>query len=85
MRPLELRTYEPIGVTGWYRGDTQAIFPAEKRFTDAELAAEYWAPNWLTMRNADWEGDYEGTSAEMKRRMAALHRFATHPHYSDAD
>lgn len=54
-----------------------------KRFTDAELAAEYWAPTWLTMPGADWDGDYAGTEAEMKRRMATLHRFATLPHYDE--
>jgi hypothetical protein len=57
-----------------------------KRLTDAELAAEYWAPIFIHFPDPTvWDRDYEGTSAEMSRRSATLHRFATSPHYFEAD
>ena len=59
--------------------------PAAKHFTDAELAAEYWAPIFIHFPDPTvWDRDYAGTSAEMSRRSATLHRFATTPHYFEA-
>lgn len=62
------------------------VLPAAKHLTDAELAAEYWAPIFIHFPDPTvWDRDYEGTSAEMRRRSATLHRFATTPHYFEAD
>jgi len=95
MKPLELTIYErdesfPGASNLVYRygakvlGDITVHSKAHrKRFTDAELAAEYWAPNWITLPDADWDEDYEASSAEMLRRSATLHRFATLPHALD--
>lgn len=53
-----------------------------KRFSDAELAAEYWAPVFLHFPDSSvWDRDYEGTVAAMTGRSATLHRFATTPHH----
>ena len=58
----------------------------KKRLTDAELAAEYWAPIFIHFPDPTvWDRDFAGTSAEMSRRSATLHRFATTPHYFEAD
>lgn len=64
----------------------------EKRLTDAELAAEYFAQD-SQCRHEQWietvRGDEDYTSAEragqsrMYDRLNTLHRFATLPHYDE--
>lgn len=57
-----------------------------KRLTDAELAAEYWAPAFIHFPDPTvWDRDYAGTSAEMSRRSDTFHRLATSPHYFEVD
>lgn len=55
-----------------------------KRFTDAELAAEYWRAEWTFQYDARTaEGDWPnglGLTAKTK----AFHRFVTTPHYDEA-
>lgn len=53
-----------------------------ERFTDAELAAEYWAYCWLWERAvSEDDGSEVGPAArEMQRRAEIMERFATHPH-----
>lgn len=51
-----------------------------KRFMDAELAAEYWAPAFFNLLDVEETG-VEESSAEVARRDAIIHRFATTPSF----
>jgi hypothetical protein len=92
-KPMELTVYPPLEyphkadpiTMGRYirQRNGELIMRNIKRLTDAELAAEYWAPNWITMPNADWDNDYEACVERMKDRSSTLHRFATLPHYDE--
>lgn len=58
-----------------------ASMPA-KRFSTAELAAEYWAPVFIHFPDPTvWDRDYEGYAAIMDARSETLYRFATTPHH----
>ena len=48
-----------------------------QRFSDAELAAEYWYNEWLYER-LKFTGDPEVVQCD--RQSETLHRFATLPH-----
>ena len=52
-----------------------------KRLTDAELAAEMWRSYVI---NGDGEVPFDEQLAEWPR-LEALYRFATLPHYDEAD
>jgi hypothetical protein len=91
MKALELTVYPKLERPMWghqiegYRQQVRAESELReaKRLTDAELAAEYWAPIWLTMPDMDWDADYETCVKQMKDRAATLLRFATLPHYDE--
>lgn len=61
-----------------------AVLARDVRFSDAELAAEYWAEEKSL-------GDVRGIAEQQPRwscieptlleRVLVLHRFATHPHF----
>ena len=53
-----------------------------KRFTDAELAAELWFMRWVRC-TAKRLSDYGGPSEKDNERLAALRRFASLPHYDE--
>jgi hypothetical protein len=56
-----------------------AIVAKDKRFTDAELAAEYWkAKESVTFVHAT-----RGTPIRTRRMLAILERFATLPHFDE--
>lgn len=54
-----------------------------KRFTDAELAAEYWKA--ATIDTTYWGADDEGSpdGARAVEQTITLRRFATLPHYDE--
>lgn len=54
----------------------------DKRFTDAELAAELWFRR-LVRQVARQYSDVGGPSKLDNERLATLRRFATLPHYDE--
>lgn len=81
MKPLELRIHEKhphadaYRVGGFY--SPYALVSTEKRFSDAELAAEYWstaAMYWSAQANDD-EFDIG--------RLKVMQSFATHNHHDE--
>ena len=58
-----------------------AIVATDKRFTDAELAAEWWASAWDADMYAPHLNDPH--SARLTQFVDTLHRFATSPHYDE--
>ncbi|MCU6480507.1 hypothetical protein [Arthrobacter sp. A2-55] len=57
----------------------------KRRFTDAELAAIYWAPNRITNTDLDFENDFDNAIQIVKERQDTLYRFATLPDYDAED
>ena len=92
MKPLELTVYPMVNCGGPCNCDSyvmpdgdvigvEAVPADRKRFTDAELAAEYWkaaeAATFVTARG--------GKPIRTGKRLATIHRFATLPHASEND
>jgi len=88
MNPLQIFEKHPhmdaYRVGGFY--SPYALVATEKRFTEAELAAEYWSLNYFLAgaqfnevssgtpySETFWERNYEQSNA--------LYRFATLPHF----
>lgn len=69
MKPLQLTVYPP------FEHDWQI----DKRLTDAELAAEFWASH------GEANAAMTGNRRLLFSRRATLARFATLPHYDEAD
>lgn len=70
------------------------LFRPYKRFSDAELSAEFWKTKSVMWRraydalNKETEGDrsagrYARRQREKDKECAVLHRFATTPHYDE--
>lgn len=79
MKPLELTVYDLEAfphLTAKARTATR-----RKRLTDAELAAEYWAACAVVER-AIHGGS--GFVIPLARERNTMERFATHPHYDEA-
>lgn len=54
---------------------------ARKRLSDAELAAEYWAPVHIHFPDPGFfDGDFTEIETIVKERMDTIHRFVIHPH-----
>lgn len=54
---------------------------AKKRLSDAELAAEYWAPVYIHFPDPSFfEGDFDQIEAIVNERMETILRFALNPH-----
>jgi hypothetical protein len=79
MNPLQI--FEKHPTADAYRvGDfysPYALISQDKRFADAELAAEYWKAD-ADCAHAAFEGDF---TAEMQDQFHAFERFATLPHF----
>lgn len=64
---------------------------AKKRFTQAELAAEYWralGEEWLITEGYYWEemcGRWSNDEADAITRTSTLLRFASQPHYDEVE
>jgi len=60
-----------------------------QRFSDAELAAEYWRAesdnDWVSMMGRCADGNWDGSKVEHVNRKLVLHRFATLPHAHDPE
>lgn len=100
MKPLELTVYPKLErplyghqIEG-YRQQVKAEIELReaKRFTDAELAAEYYRMDglcrkeqWIEAVRDDYcEAERRG-QAMMYDRLNTLYRFATLPHYDEVD
>lgn len=85
MKPLELRIHEKHPTLDAYRFGPSytpyAIVAVDKRFTDAELAAEYWQEGRVLLTKEQSAGE----RFDRIVRWAVLHRFATLPHYDEDD
>lgn len=56
--------------------------PDSKRLSDAELAAEYWAPLHIAFPGRDFaEEDFDTAMAVVRERTATILRFALNPAY----
>jgi hypothetical protein len=86
-----LRVFEKHPHTDAYKiggaYEPYAIVATEKRFTDAELAAEYWL---LSSRAERMNAYDDGPGSETRKmalldreRMNIIHRFSTLPSYDD--
>ena len=85
----EPRYHSPDGLWAYPTSHVDG-YAAEKRFTDAELAAEYHAADvhfqrsiWQEMaRGEDWpDAEWE----RIAHPVNALHRFAALPHYDEQE
>ena len=79
MKPLELTVYEKhpnaddiYRVGGFH--SPYCLVSADKRFSDAELAAEFWQVAYVNERGAD-----------LDEQEDILYRFCTLPNYDEAD
>ena len=83
MKPLDLRIHEKHPTLDAYRFGPSytpyAIVAVDKRFTDSELVAEYWAAH------GEANAFMTGNQPLRFSRRATLRRFATRPHYDEAD
>lgn len=59
-----------------------AIVGVDKRFTDAELAAEYWECRYDSEVSSSWASDYS-IIKRSEERLEIMGRFARLPHYDD--
>lgn len=95
MKPLELHIYEKhpeadaYRVGGFY--SPYCLVSRDKRFSEAELAAEWWRQRDLYII-ASKRVDTLGLEAEVIesreqewRRLSALDRLLAAPHYDEAD
>lgn len=93
MNPLQVFPRHPSAPDTYYINGAwapAAITAVDKRFTDSELAAEYWAFDFQEF-DRSLRADPDDCSEEewadyIKRRdeaAAALQRSATLPHYDD--
>ena len=75
MKPLDLTNYGPFkeGPNG-----SRIFHGPHKRLTDAELSAEYW-------RNDAYSRVFKARPNRWAQWGEVLARFATHPHYDEAD
>ena len=84
MNPLQVFPRHPSAPDTYYINGAwapAAITAVDKRFTDAELAAEFWAATTDATRligNARKGGKSSAANVAM-----TLHRFATLPHYDE--
>ena len=54
---------------------------AGKRLSDAELAAEFWAPAYIHFLDpAFFDGDFDEIEAAVKKRTETILRFVLNPH-----
>lgn len=92
MKPLELHIYpkhpdaDAYRVGGYY--SPYCLVSEDKRFTDAELAAEYWRQSLAgCIHPVDSFRGYTGVEVRgpSSARIETLRRFASLPHASDAD
>ena len=60
-----------------------AVVAKDKRFTEAELAAEYYRSGFLHENSLAENDGYDGMpeTREHRRQSLIFHRFATLPHY----
>lgn len=56
----------------------------EKRFTDAELSAEYWREHGEYQDTKEWAGRYE-VIVTARDRFDTVDRFAMTPSYNEGD
>lgn len=92
MKPLDLRIHEKHPTLDAYRFGPSytpyAIVATDKRFTDSELAAEYWAEEkWLgDLRSiAEKYPSYLQIEPVLLERVLTLYRLASSPHHDEDD
>jgi len=65
------------------------IVAVDKRFSDAELAAEYWSwqgnVQWWSRPESGVYPNYRRVVARVKHRAEVMERFATPPHAHETD
>ena len=97
MKPLELTVFEkepglygredtynsPDGFWAYPESHVDG-YAAEKRFTDAELAAEYWEHRYGNEVASGWASDYS-IIKQSRERLEVIGRFATLPHYDQEE
>ena len=90
MNPAEIYEKHPHAdaykVDGFY--SPYCLVSREKRFSDAELAAEYWSQSLAgCIHPVDSFRGYTGVEVRgpSSARIDTLRRFATLPHYDEAD
>lgn len=62
-----------------------AYVAREKRFTDAELAAEYWQAQERCMFVSAFSRMPISSDSKTAREASTIHRFATLPHFDDQE
>lgn len=86
-KPLELHVYEKHAEADAYRVggfySPYALVGADKRFADAELAAEAYKAEAEFRATAGY-GYGAGIIMECDRKQSIILRFATLPHYDEA-
>lgn len=93
MKALELTVYPKLVPPRFHYGSDnyvrqwkreQAIIHA-KRFTDAELAADYWGLRAMVDEAQLLHGTLNPEGVRVRGQVDTLLRFATLPHYDEAD
>jgi len=85
MSPLQIFEKHPEAdayrVGGFY--SPYALVMTEKRFTEAELAAEYWANEVEAWRMVGYRPEFYnlGRAARLEYQADTFRKFATRPHF----
>jgi len=90
---MSLTWFEKLPTADAYRVNGHfapyAVLARDVRFTDAELAAEYWRScedRAYIVEGIKWEDMTEGwgsSESEALSREQLIQHFATHPHYDE--
>ena len=85
MKPLELHIYDKHPDADAYRVggffSPYCLVSRDKRFSDAELAAEWWCSSW----RAETPLTSSAIKDESFRRAPILAKFASSPHAHESD
>ena len=90
MKPLELTLYPRRGRETYVLSPAQCLgasavdrISQQKRFTDAELAAEHWRAKWTGLMH---ESKFHSVLSDKHRAMiATVERFMDLPHYDQEE
>ena len=73
-------TADAYRVGGFY--SPYCLVATDKRFTDAELAAEYWECQYDSETARGWANDY-AIIRRYDAKLETMQRFATLPHFEE--
>ena len=73
-------TADAYRVGGFY--SPYCLVATDKKFSGAELAAEYWESRYDKEVCSSWAGDYK-TIKQASERLEVVKRFATLPHFDE--